>query len=298
MYLILLLLGAALTVAGIALGASGVSVHERLFDATLVTPGIVSAVGGLLLVGLGLGLRVLQRIEQAIAARPVTRATRPSEASETTATKELAIEPARIPFPSKLAPPAYAAPVAMPAPAGERSLEDLPEKISAAPRLESARLKEEMEFPLPPLAPPRLDEQVGETPPSRRRNGAAPARITPRFELGGRSAVTPDRQKGPPTFDAVWPKVQRPLRAAQLASAQGAALPAVQSEPREDPAPDGDPAAAPDQSPESVSILKSGVVDGMAYTLYSDGSIEAQLPKGTLRFGSIAELRTHIEQGA
>jgi hypothetical protein len=47
-----------------------------------------------------------------------------------------------------------------------------------------------------------------------------------------------------------------------------------------------------------VSILKSGVVNGMPYTLYSDGSIEAQLPEGTLRFGSITELRNHIEPSA
>jgi hypothetical protein len=52
------------------------------------------------------------------------------------------------------------------------------------------------------------------------------------------------------------------------------------------------------EAPATVSILKSGVVDGMAYTLYSDGSIEAQLPQGMLRFGSIAELRNHIEQSA
>src|SRR6516225_3641137 len=39
-------------------------------------------------------------------------------------------------------------------------------------------------------------------------------------------------------------------------------------------------------------------VNGMPYTLYSDGSIEAQLPEGTLRFGSITELRNHIEQSA
>ncbi len=51
-------------------------------------------------------------------------------------------------------------------------------------------------------------------------------------------------------------------------------------------------------APGPVSVLKSGVVDGMAYTLYSDGSIEAQLPQGTLRFGSIADLRHHIEQHA
>ena len=48
----------------------------------------------------------------------------------------------------------------------------------------------------------------------------------------------------------------------------------------------------------SVAILKSGVVDGMAYTLYADGSIEAKLPHGTVRFGSIAELRAHIESNS
>jgi hypothetical protein len=67
-----------------------------------------------------------------------------------------------------------------------------------------------------------------------------------------------------------------------------------------EPAPEPRPAApapAP-EAPTMVSILKSGVVDGMAYTLYSDGSIEAQLPQGTLRFGSITELRNHIEQSA
>jgi hypothetical protein len=46
----------------------------------------------------------------------------------------------------------------------------------------------------------------------------------------------------------------------------------------------------------SISILKSGVIDGMAYTLYTDGSIEAQLPQGTMRFASIEELRTHLER--
>jgi hypothetical protein len=49
---------------------------------------------------------------------------------------------------------------------------------------------------------------------------------------------------------------------------------------------------------ESAAILKSGVVDGMAYTLYADGSIEAKLPHGTVRFGSIGELRAHIESNS
>jgi hypothetical protein len=42
-------------------------------------------------------------------------------------------------------------------------------------------------------------------------------------------------------------------------------------------------------------VLKSGTVDGMAYSLYSDGSIEAQMPEGMMRFGSINELRAHLE---
>ncbi len=46
----------------------------------------------------------------------------------------------------------------------------------------------------------------------------------------------------------------------------------------------------------AVTILKSGVVDGMAYSLYSDGSIEAQMPEGMIRFGSIEELRNHLDQ--
>ena len=60
--------------------------------------------------------------------------------------------------------------------------------------------------------------------------------------------------------------------------------------------PDPD-APKPRQGNESraVAILKSGVVDGMGYTLYVDGSIEAELPQGTLRFASINELRRHLE---
>jgi hypothetical protein len=63
-----------------------------------------------------------------------------------------------------------------------------------------------------------------------------------------------------------------------------------------EPAFDMPTAAARDVTPAPVTVLKSGAVDGMAYTLFSDGSIEAQLPQGMLRFGSIAELRNHIEQ--
>jgi len=52
--------------------------------------------------------------------------------------------------------------------------------------------------------------------------------------------------------------------------------------------------AAPEESP-AVEILKQGTVDGMSYTLYTDGSIDAEFPDGKLRFNSIDELRQHLE---
>jgi hypothetical protein len=57
------------------------------------------------------------------------------------------------------------------------------------------------------------------------------------------------------------------------------------------PAPEPPPAEQP-----PVTVLKSGIVDGMAYSLYSDGSIEAQMPEGLMRFASIDELRAHLDQ--
>jgi hypothetical protein len=44
------------------------------------------------------------------------------------------------------------------------------------------------------------------------------------------------------------------------------------------------------------TVLKSGIVGGMAYTLYSDGSIQAELPDGVLRFSSLQELRDHVSK--
>jgi hypothetical protein len=80
---------------------------------------------------------------------------------------------------------------------------------------------------------------------------------------------------------------QPPVEHVQALPAQASSEPEQQLEPA--------PAV---EAPHSAAILKSGVVDGMAYTLYADGSIEATLPHGTVRFGSIAELRAHIESNS
>lgn len=78
-------------------------------------------------------------------------------------------------------------------------------------------------------------------------------------------------------FDSVWPDEKKPPSS------------------RAEPAPE--PLAEPEK-PRAVAVLKSGVVDGMGYTLYVDGSIEAELPQGTVRFASINELREHLENKA
>jgi hypothetical protein len=74
MFLVLLGFGAVLSVAGMALARAGLSLREGTFDASLFTPGIIAAIGGLLLIGLDLVLRTLQQIERTLAARAMPRA--------------------------------------------------------------------------------------------------------------------------------------------------------------------------------------------------------------------------------
>jgi hypothetical protein len=295
MYLVLLAFGAVLTAAGTVLTASGVSLHDHAIDASVVTPGIVAVVGGLLLIGLGFGLRALRRIEQMLASRPASAmpgTPRLGEIAE-------ASEPGRISPILKPAPRLQAATIAATAPSiGEKRADELLKKNSITAKFDTVRVGEETELSpkaLSPFMPSAANEALAEVDRLRsaRRSGAA--RITPRLDMNARSPGAAERPSGP-TFDALWPKGPRPMRAAaQPAPAQADAVSAVEPEQNFEPVLEAPPPIGAD---ESVSVLKSGVVDGMAYTLYSDGSIEAQLPQGTLRFGSITELRNHIEQSA
>jgi hypothetical protein len=112
---------------------------------------------------------------------------------------------------------------------------------------------------------PRLDPR-----PEPRPEGPVPARQEPRFDMRPESRPEPRNE---PRHD-------------------------VRAEPRfegpREEAVDHGHEAAPDEP--RVAILKSGVIDGMAYTLYTDGSIEAELPQGTMRFATIDQLRMHLEQ--
>jgi hypothetical protein len=100
-------------------------------------------------------------------------------------------------------------------------------------------------------------------------------------------------------FDAIWSNDTLPpqpiAEPTDLAPQEEITPPIVPSAETktDEPAPDPAPSAEP-----SVRILKSGVIEGMAYTLYTDGSIEAELPQGTMRFATIEELRVFLDNAA
>jgi hypothetical protein len=89
----------------------------------------------------------------------------------------------------------------------------------------------------------------------------------------------------------MWPADAKSPKSSVVDDAKPSSAPARDTFPPERPEPET-------QKPRAVAILKSGVVDGMGYTLYVDGSIEAELPQGTLRFASINELRSHLEKNS
>lgn len=94
-------------------------------------------------------------------------------------------------------------------------------------------------------------------------------------------------------FDSLWPAPQdqqmpRRPRAPAPAPARSAADAAPPS--AREPARPREPSVK-----QAVTVIKSGIVDGMAYTLFSDGSIEAELADGPIRFASIDALRAHLD---
>jgi hypothetical protein len=300
---LLLLLGAVTTAAGLALVTSGVT---GAVDAETITPGTIAAIGGLLLIGLGLTVRALQRIERALESRPMPRRVRPGEASSDAAA-ERADGTAQIPFPvrPKAEPGSrVAAAGAPPAPLEDPALERLREKFSTLVRLENAPAVEDADVSLLPPAPAAAQRNGGATNGAgvSHTNGAA-ARARVPAPANARASGSSARGKGA-MFDAFWPKGPRPRRDAEETAAQSSQPPAAEPpEAQADEAPVPEPQPVVEEQPAAparptVSVLKSGVVEGRAYTLYSDGSIEAQFPQGMMRFGSIAELRSHIESSS
>jgi hypothetical protein len=294
MYAFLLLLGAVITAAGLGLVASGVSIQDHTFDATNVLPAMIAVIGGCILIGLSFVVRALQRVERALMARPMPRPARLGEIGSTALpTTQSSEEAARILFPTKPKAQSYLQPVppaARPAPAAGK----LPEALRDAVPL----VVEETDASMLPKAPVRVDDENGDVDHSvsGRPNGSVQVKTAPRFTVASRPARKP-LQPQDTMFNNLWPMAPAaaPAPKADLSPAVKlqVAPPVADSS---EPTPKAPPAEVRHDGPAPVSVLKSGVVEGMAYTLYSDGSIEAQLPGGMVRFGSITELRNHIEK--
>jgi len=191
------------------------------------------------------------------------------------------------------------------APAVERLRASIPraERSTAEPSI----LAHEEEVPLSPngsahvqTRPPHIEAAAPEPKVSSedRASGAAVEALkASRLDFLFRSRpARPSSQRE--NFDAVWSADARPAKRAESEPSPEAEMGQAQADqaaPVQDRRPEP---RAPAEPQGAATILKSGVVDGMAYTLYTDGSIEAKLPDGTVRFGSIAELRAHIERNS
>jgi len=329
MSVILSLLGIVVAAVGIAAIGFGIPINEFTLGTTLIVAGVSALTGGLILIGLAAVVAELGRLAEAVRTRIAVRpGARPAEAPEVV---EPAASTTAVPPPPMVAVGARSPQTASRRPRAEAPVSEarphepaaeLPEVDISAPAVERLRasipraerstaepsiLAHDEEVPLSPNGAAPLQTRspgVEAAPPEpkisaddRAGGAAVEALKASRLDFLFRSKPTrPASQRE--NFDAVWPT---DARAAKRTESEPAT--AVEADQRQ-----ADQAASvQDRRPEPASldeprgaatILKSGVVDGMAYTLYTDGSIEAKLPDGTVRFGSIAELRAHIERNS
>lgn len=297
MSVLLFVVGAITLMVGVGAIGFGIPINEFSFGNTLIMAGMTAAVGGLVVIGLGAVVAQLHRINEILSAGESARPDRAAGVYEPPVQGR--VPAGRMPLPPRSRPDA---PVPGPPPVIPPSVPEAAEMLPA--------LAEEpvLHNPEAPLA--MEDETLFASPPGSATASPSYGRREPRGEVPSLPEAAADHIPRPPppeprsratNFDAMWPPV-RPRPEPPPASApeppHEPALDMAQSAPPPEPAPGlAEAAARADESaPRAAAILKSGVVDGMGYTLYVDGSIEAELPQGTLRFASINELRSHLEK--
>jgi hypothetical protein len=276
MMLVVLIAAIGLLLAGLVTIGLGIEL-DLSFGNTLVLAGAIVACTGVLMLGLWIAVRELKAIARQLSGLPALSRSaglgaalgdQAPEDGEMLFSHDQALEPA---LPAEPAP-------------------------SAAPpwQEEASRDRGRGEVPAPaPAAKPRRNLLFSSS--SRKERERAEAREPSGPALSG---VPPPQESNPPppaTFDDAWPRPER-SRTPDAPRRSGRA-PSTFTEPGAGAggADQIGPAARSEDQPQ-VTILKSGVVDGMAYSLYSDGSIEAQMPEGMMRFASIDELRAHLDQ--
>jgi hypothetical protein len=267
MMIVLLIAGIGSVLTGLVAIAFGIPIKEFGFGNTLILVGVVAVCTGMILLGLSLVVRELKIIAQRLRPEQRARAGLPSIVPHAGEPSIVAAGDEEFPFGRDRAavPPSSPAPWHEEATSRDRIRADAP----TAPEPEST-----------PAAKPRRNLLFSST--SRRERERAQARAAE--DEAAAPPVPEPAEAQPATFDDAWPKSERARGAEAPPQRRSSRAPSTFPEPN---------AAAPD--PSSVTVLKSGVVDGMAYSLYSDGSIEAQMPEGMMRFASIDELRSHLD---
>lgn len=280
MTLALLIAGIFAVVAGLLAILFGFTVREFSLGSTLIISGTIGVCSGMLLAGIYLVVTELKGI-----ARRLAGGAAPSEVRVRPVLPGLPGAPESVPVAKAepMAPPPVAA---APPWQGETAARE-------RPRAEPPVVPEAPTPPPAPETPRRRNLMFAST--SRKERERAESKATDGSPLEPEApADTPDAP--PASFDDAWPKPDRMRPPEPPAPARRPPPPprpqSTFAEAAPPPAPE--PAPAIDQPP--VTVLKSGIVDGMAYSLYSDGSIEAQMPEGMMRFASIDELRAHLDQ--
>lgn len=289
MMVVLFVAGICFVLAGLAAIGFGIPIGDFSFGNTLIIAGTIAASTGVLLLGLSAAIKELKTIARRLGPGSVMEP-RAEGLSQPAPAGAGPLYPAaekdglfsRAPSGPEAAGHAEPAP---PSSAGE-----------AAPRDRAQDDSPLAPEPAPAIKPRRNLLFSSSSRKERERTQARtsdPSMTDPRAE----PAVPPlseSAEPPPATFDDAWPRPERARtdvppqrRLGRAPSTFAEARPAATGA---DPHP---PAAHEDQA--QVTVLKSGVVDGMAYSLYSDGSIEAQMPEGMMRFASIDELRSHLD---
>jgi len=140
-------------------------------------------------------------------------------------------------------------------------------------------------LPVPPVAAVERED-----PAPRPVRTAPPAQGAARSSLLGwlGRGSAPEPVRATPAAPSLKPEAQPaappPVDLAPLTRIPEVPPPPLRAPPR--------PAAAPN-SP-ATTVYRSGVIDGMAYSLFMDGSIEAELPTGRVKFATIDELQKYL----
>jgi len=305
----LLIGGTVVLCMGLLAVVYGVPIKEFSFGNTMILAGSIVACTGLMLIGLSVVGRELKnltrRLENGVApAVPVEMPVALPAARPAAAPRELPQDLAKDAAPEM---PAVRPPLRSPPDredtlfASEQPFEPEQDRFYVDRRSDPAR-DQSSSLEAPASAPAKPAERVRRNimfSSHRRDSKNLDSRDESQTDFDASDEQSPsddvrNRDSGN-AFAAAWPQSSRSRSEPPVS--QSGRIASSLTEPDDQPEPQRErfqPPRKADASP--VSIVKSGVVDSMAYSLYSDGSIEAQMPEGMVRFASIDELRAHLDQ--